>query len=165
MKEMYLDAGKIVNTHGIRGEVRVYPLCDDAEFLTEFSRFFIDGEEVSVISSRVHKNQALIRLEDIDTIDKAETLVGKIIKIHRDDVELDEGQFFIEDLKGLHVFDADNGKEYGVIVNIIQTGANDVFEVQGDRTYLVPKIDSVVLDIDTQAGRVMIRPLEGLFDE
>lgn len=164
MKNKYLDAGKIVNTHGIRGELKIYPLCDSPEFLLEFDRFFIDGDEIKVISSRVHKNVVLMRLENIDHIDKAETMIGRILKIDSDDIELDEGQYFIEDLIGMRVVDADTGKEYGKLKSVIQTGANDVYEVQGDKLYLVPKIDEVVIDTDLEKGIITIRPLKGLFD-
>ncbi len=164
MKNKYLDAGKIVNTHGIRGELKIYPLCDSPEFLLEFDRFFIDGDEIEVVSSRVHKNVVLMRLEGIDHIDKAETMIGKILRIDSDDVELDEGQYFIEDLIGMQVVDVDTGKEYGKLKSVIQTGANDVYEVQGDKLYLVPKIDEVVIDTDLEKGIIMIRPLKGLFD-
>ncbi len=164
MKNKYLDAGKIVNTHGIRGELKIYPLCDSPEFLLEFDRFFIGGEEIGVISSRVHKNVTLMRLEGIEHIDQAEAMIGKILQIDCEDIELDEGQYFIEDLIGLRVVDADSGKEYGTLKSVIQTGANDVYEVQGDKLYLVPKIDEVVLDTDLEKGVITIRPLKGLFD-
>ena len=164
MKNKYLDAGKIVNTHGIRGEMKIFPLCDGPDFLLEFDRFFIDGNEIVVKSSRVHKNVVLMRLDGIDNIDQAETMVGKILQIDSDDIELDEGQYFIEDLIGLRVIDADNGKEYGKLKSVIQTGANDVYEVQGDRLYLVPKIDDVVISTDLEEGVITIRPLKGLFD-
>lgn len=165
MKNKYLDAGKIVNTHGIRGEIKIYPLCDSPEFLLEFDRFFIDKEEVEVISSRVHKNVTLMKLKGIEHIDQAEAMVGKILQINCDDVELDDGQYFIEDLIGLRVIDADSGKEYGKLKSVIQTGANDVYEVQGEKLYLVPKIDDVVLDTDLDKGVIIIRPLKGLFDD
>lgn len=165
MKNQFLDAGKIVNTHGIRGELKVYPLCDGPDFLLEFDRFFIDNQEMTVISSRVHKNVTLLKLEGVDHIDQAEALIGKIIKINSDDIELEDGRYFIEDLIGMKVIDHDTGKEYGILKNVIQTGANDVFEVQGDRVYLVPKIDDVVISTDLEAGIITIRPLKGLFDE
>lgn len=164
MKNKYLDAGKIVNTHGIRGELKIFPLCDSPEFLLEFNRFFVEGKEIEVVSSRTHKNVTLMRLKGIENIDQAEAMIGKILQIDCDDIELDEGQYFIEDLIGLRVVDADSNKEYGILKNVIQTGANDVYEVQGDRLYLVPKIDQVVLDTDLEKGIITIRPLKGLFD-
>ena len=105
-----------------------------------------------------------MRLKGIENIDQAEAMIGKILQIDCDDIELDEGQYFIEDLIGLRVVDADSNKEYGILKNVIQTGANDVYEVQGDRLYLVPKIDQVVLDTDLEKGIITIRPLKGLFD-
>ncbi len=165
MKNSYLDAGKIVNTHGIRGELKIFPLCDSPDFLLEFDRFFIDGKPVKVISGRVHKNVALIRLENIDTIEKGETLIGTVLQIACDDVELEDGRYFIEDLIGMKVVDIDSAKVYGTLKNVIQTGANDVYEVQGDRLYLVPKIDDVVLDTDFENETIYIRPLKGLFDD
>ncbi len=164
MKNSYLDAGKIVNTHGIRGEIKVYPLCDGPDFLLEFDRFFIDGTEVNVVSSRVHKNVTLIRLEGVDHIDQAEAFVGKILQINCEDIELEDGRYFIEDLIGAKVIDVDTGKEYGNLKSVIQTGANDVYEVQGDRLYLIPKIDEVVIDTDLENGVISVRPLKGLFD-
>ena len=143
----------------------MFPLCDGPEFLLEFDRFFINGEEIEVISSRVHKNVALIRLSGIDHIEQAEQLVGNILQINCDDIELEEGRYFIEDLVGMKVVDIDTGKEYGTLKSVIQTGANDVYEVQGDKLYLIPKIDEVVLNTEMDAGIISIRPLKGLFDE
>lgn len=165
MESNLLKAGKIVNTHALRGEVRVYPYCDDAEFLCEFDRLFIESEEAEVISSRVHKGQALIKFKGIDNINDAEKVVGKLIYIDKNDVELEEGRFFIEDIKGLEVIDIDTGVVYGKVINVIETGANDVFEVKGeDKILLVPKIDDVVKDIDIVNKKILIRPIKGLFE-
>lgn len=165
MESNLLKAGKIVNTHALRGEVRVYPYCDDAEFLCEFDRLFIESEEAEVVSSRVHKGQALIKFKGIDNINDAEKVVGKLIYIDKNDVELEEGRFFIEDIKGLEVIDIDTGVVYGKVINVIETGANDVFEVKGeDKILLVPKIDDVVKDIDIANKKILIRPIKGLFE-
>ena len=151
MKSDLLKAGKIVNTHSLRGEVRIYPYCDDAEFLCEFDSIYVENEIMDIVSARVHKGQALIKFDGINSINDAEKLVGSIVYIDKNDVELEEGRYFIEDLIGMKVIDHDTGKEYGILKNVIQTGANDVFEVQGDRVYLVPKIDDVVISTDLDA--------------
>ena len=165
MESNLLKAGKIVNTHALRGEVRIYPYCDDAEFLCEFDRLFIESEEAEVVSSRVHKGQVLIKFKGIDNINDAEKVVGKLIYIDKNDVELEEGRFFIEDIKGLEVIDIDTGVVYGKVINVIETGANDVFEVKGeDKILLVPKIDDVVKDIDIVNKKILIRPIKGLFE-
>ncbi len=165
MKNKFLDAGKIVNTHGIRGEIKVYPLCDSPDFLLEFDRFFIDQNEIEVVTARTHKNTVLIKFDGIDRMEQAQQLIGKILQINCNDIELEEGRYFIEDLIGLKVVDADTGKEYGILKNIIQTGANDVYEVHGDKVYLIPKIDEVVLNIDIESSIITIRPLKGLFED
>lgn len=166
MNNNLLEAGKIVNTHGLRGEIMIYPLCDGADFLLDLERFFIDGRQMTVRESRVHKNQLLCRLDSVDSIEKAQALVGKKIFIDRADVELEEGRYFIEDIKGMTVRHTETGKEYGIVSNVIQTGANDVFEIrQGDKTLLIPKIDDVVKKIDLAEGVVEILPMKGLFDE
>ncbi len=165
MNDNLLKAGKIVNTHSLRGEVRIFPYCDDADFLCEFDTLYINGEPKDVVSARVHKGQALIKFDGITDINMAEALVGSIVFIDKDDIELEEGRYFIEDLKGCEVFDIDSGESYGKVTNVIQTGANDVFEVTSEqKTVLVPKIDDVVKEIDIDKKRIVIKALKGLFE-
>ncbi len=165
MKNKLLQAGKIVNTHSLRGEVRVYPYCDSAEFICEFDRLFINNTEIEVVNARVHKGQALIKFKGINDINQAEKLIGQMIYFNRDDIELDEGQYFIEDIKGMEVYDIDTDEYYGKVVNIIETGANDVFELKlNDKTLLVPKIDDVIKEINIDTGKILIKPLKGLFE-
>lgn len=167
MKKM-LESGKIVNVHGLKGEIKVIPWCDSADFLCEFDVLYIGSEKqpFDVEAARVHKNMALIKLKNIDTVETATSLRNKIIYIDRDDVELDEDTYFIQDLIGITVKDADSGEVYGKIKDVLQTGANDVYEVKGDeRTYLVPSIEQVVIETDIENSLMLIRPLEGLFDE
>lgn len=164
MNDNLLKAGKIVNTHALRGEVRIFPYCDDAEFLCEFDVLYINGEPKEVAAARVHKGQALIKFEGVNDINTAEALVGSIVFIDKNDIELEEGRYFIEDLKGCEVFDIDSGVCYGKVTNVIQTGANDVFEVTLDqKSVLIPKIDDVVKEIDIDAKRIVIKAMKGLF--
>ncbi len=164
MEKELLEAGKIINTHALKGEVRIFPYCDSAEFLCEVKKLYIDGEAYKVNAARVHKGQALIKFKGVNTIEEAEALLGKLVWFDKKDVKLDEGQFFIEDIIGLQVEDIDSGEIYGKVTDVFTTGANDVFEVTGDRVLLVPKIDSVVLEISLKEKRIQIRPLEGLFE-
>lgn len=164
MKNDLLQAGKIINTHALKGDMRIYPYCDSAEFICEVKRLYIDGQGYKVTAARVHKGQALVHLKGIDKIEDAEALVGKLIYFDKKDVELDDGQYFIDDIIGLIVEDIDTGEVYGKVTDVFPTGANDVFEVSGERTLLVPKIDEVVLDIDLKNGVIKIRPLQGLFE-
>lgn len=164
MSNELLQAGKIVNTHAIRGDVRIYPYCDSAEFICEIKTLYIDNTAYKVTAARPHKGQALVHFKGIDRIEDAEPLVGKLVYFNKNDVRLDEKQFFIDDIIGMTVEDIDTGEIYGTVSNVFPTGANDVFEIKGERTLLVPKIDDVVIEINLEKRRILIRPLEGLFE-
>ncbi len=167
MKKEYLEAGKIVTTHGIKGEVKIMPYTDSPELLAEFDRLFIgkNKEELYIERSRVFKNMVIAKIEGIDTPEAAEKLRSKILYMHRDDLELDDDTYFIQDLIGLEVRDADTGEVYGKIADVLETGANDVYVIKGeDREYLIPAIADVVVSTDIDNNLMTIRPLEGLFD-
>ncbi|MBE6861825.1 MAG: 16S rRNA processing protein RimM [Ruminococcus sp.] len=167
MKKEYLEAGKIVTIHGIKGEVKIMPYCDSPELLCEFDRLFLGKNHTEIIieRSRVQKNMVIAKLEGYDTPEESEKLRNKLLYMHRDDLELDEDTYFIQDLIGIEVKDADTGKLYGVIEDVLETGANDVYSIKGeDRTYLVPAIADVVISTDIEANLMTIRPLDGLFD-
>ncbi|WP_295085492.1 ribosome maturation factor RimM [Ruminococcus sp.] len=167
MKKEYLEAGKIVTTHGIRGEVKIMPYTDSPELLAEFDRLFIgkNHEEVNIERSRVFKNTVIAKIKGVDTPEDAEKLRNKVLYMHRDDLELDDDTYFIQDLIGLEVRDADTSDVYGTIIDVMQTGANDVYVIKGtDREYLVPAIADVVISTNIDDGVMTIRPLDGLFD-
>lgn len=168
MKKEYLEAGKIVNIHGIRGEVKIMPYCDSPELLCEFDRLFLGKslKEIYIQRSRVQKNMVICKIEGIDSPEQAEKLRNQMLYMHRDDLELDENTYFIQDLIGITVKDADTGEIYGTIDDVLQTGANDVYSIKnGDKNYLVPAIADVVVNTDIDSGIMTIRVLEGLFDE
>lgn len=164
----YLEIGKIVTLHGLRGDVKVQPWCDDAEFLCEFPMLYLGKEkkEVEVSHARPQKNMVLLHLEGYDTPEQAETLRNQILYLNREDVELEEGTYFIQDLIGLDVIDADNGTAYGTLKDVLQTGANDVYVVQaeGGKELLIPAIPDVIVETNIEEHCMKIRPLEGLLD-
>lgn len=166
MKKEYLEAGKIVTTHGIRGEVKIMPYTDTPELLCEFDRLFIgkDKSELYIERSRTAKNMVIAKIEGIDTVEAAEKYRNKVLFMHRDDLELDEDTYFIQDLIDMEVQDADSGFVYGKITDVLQNGANDVYVIKGDREYLVPAIPDVVISTDIDSNIMRIRPLDGLFD-
>ncbi len=169
MIKKYLETGKIVGTHGIRGMVRVQAWSDSGEFLTEFKRFFLspDGEkELKAQKIQPHGGVVLITFKGVDTVEQAESLRGKILYISRDDISLPDGRYFIDDLLGCEVFDADSGEKYGEISEVSQTGANDVWHIKsGDKEYLLPAIDEVIVTVDPENERLEIRPMKGIFDD
>ena len=109
MKQRFLEAGQIVNTHGIRGEVKIVPWCDSPEFLCGFDTLYIDEAPIRLRAARPHKGNVLAALEGVDTVEGAMALKGKTVHIDRADVTLPEGRHFLADLIGLRVVDADNG--------------------------------------------------------
>lgn len=169
MKKQYLETGKIVGTHGIKGEVRIDPWCDSPEFLACFPKLYLDdkGETFIEVKSRPHKNITLAKIKGVDSIEQAERLRGKIVYINRDDIELEEGVNFVQDLIGLEVRDVDNGKVYGKLTDVIYTGANDVYEITDDngKKYLAPVIDEVIVETNVDEGYVLIYAMKGIFDD
>ena len=149
MLKQYIEVGKIVGTHGIKGEVRVEPWCDSPAFLSKFKTLYLnEGKEEIKVSCRPHKNIALVKIADVDTIENAELLRGKVLYINRKDVKLPKGKNFVQDLIGCKVVDVDKGAEYGEITDVIKTGANDVYSVKSPegREYLIPVIDDIVIE-------------------
>ncbi len=166
--EQYLEIGKVVNTHGLRGELRVDPWCDSPQFLCQFKTLYLKkGETKLSVSSRPHKTIAIVKAKGIDTIEEAEKLRGRVLYINRSDARLAPGEYFIQDLMGLDVIDIDTSKNYGKITDVLKTGANDVYQVTDEKKkdYLIPVIDDVVKEIDINGGKVLIKPLKGIFDD
>lgn len=170
MQNRYMEAGRIVGTHGVRGELRVEPWCDSAEFLTRIKTLYWDSEgkePVKVVSSRPHKTLLLLKLETVDNATLGDILRGKVLYFDRNDVRLPEGHYYVQDLIGISVCDADTGTCYGELTDVLRTGANDVYQVTGadKKNYLVPAIASVVVSTDVEAGKMLIRPIRGIFED
>lgn len=171
MTNDYLEIGKIVNTHGVTGEVKVYPLCDDPEMLCDLDELYIDKagakSPISVKHAKLHKNMILMKLEGITDLTSAEKLKDVMLYAHRDDFELEENTYFIVDLIGLNVIDTDDNRiSYGTIIDVTQTGANDVYHIKNieGNIVLIPAIAHVVIKTDIEHGIMEIRPLKGLFE-
>ena len=164
----YLEAGQIVGTHGVRGEVRVQPWCDSPEQFATFKRLYWDekGERAVKVKARPHKNIALAVLDGVTTVEQAAVLRGKMLYVSRKDLHLPKGHWLVQDLIGLTVADADDGTIYGKLTDVSQTGANAVYHMQTEKgEVLIPAIPSVVIEIDLKAEVLRLRPMEGLFDD
>lgn len=163
-----LELGKIVAIHALKGEFRMQPWCDTPDFATKFKKVFLDGKALKVRSARPHKNIVIMHLEGIDTPEAAQTIVNKIIYISKADVKLPEGTYFVADLLGLKIIDADDSaKTYGELIDVSQTGANDVYHIRFEdgKIRYIPAIPQVVIETDLENKIMRIRPLEGLFDD
>lgn len=165
----YLEIGKIVSVHGLKGDVKVETWCNEPEFICEFDKLYSkEGKrEFEVERSRVQKNMVIMKLKGVDSVEEGQALRNKILFMDRDDVGLEEGYYFFQDLIGLTVVDVDNQRVYGEIKDVFQTGANDVYHIKSEdgKEYYIPAIADVIIKTDLQDGKMYIRPLEGLFDE
>jgi 16S rRNA processing protein RimM len=168
MEKEYLEIGKIVTVHGLHGDVKVQPWCDSPEFLCAFPVLYLGKEkkEVEITTARVQKNMALLHLDGYDSVEQAERLRNQILYLYREDVVLEEGTYFIQDLIGMAVSDVDTDEAYGVLKDVLQTGANDVYVVEtaAGKELLIPAIPDVIVEINLDENRMKIRPLEGLLD-
>ncbi len=168
MIKKFLEGGKIVGTHGVRGEMRVECWCDSPQFLAQFKTLYFDeGKEKIKVQSRAHKNMVLMKMPGIDTIEQADTLRGKIVYIKRSDIKLEEGVNFVQDLIGLEVTDSKTGEIYGTVKDVLYTGSNDVYEMKGkdDKLYYIPAIPDIIDKIDIDGGKILITPMKGLFSD
>ena len=167
--KQFLETGKITGTHGLKGEVRVQSWADSPEFMTQFRELYLDrgAKKIEITAARVHKNMLIMKIRGIDSMDEADKLREKVLYISRDDVELDEGTYFIQDLIGLNVVDDDTGERIGRLDDVSETGANDVYHIRTDdgRVYLIPAVPDVVRDISVDDGVMCIFKMKGLFDE
>ena len=168
MLKQYLEAGRIVATHGIRGEVRMEPWCDSAEFIRPLRRFYrADGSVMEVESSRVHKGMLLVKFKGVDTATQGDLLRGVVLSLDRNDVSLPQGRYFVQDLLGASVQDANSGRVYGKIEEIFQTAASDVYRVRDEagKDHLLPAVEAMLVSTDVEAGQVLVRPVKGIFDD
>ena len=167
MKDDLLEIGKIVNTHGIRGEVKIQPWCDEPELFDELEYLFIEGEKYNIVRNRFHKTCQIVQLENVNNIDDAERFKNKIVYINRDALELPEGRDYIADIEGLTVKEQ-NGRILGVVDEIIKTGSNDVYSLKdtfNKKPVLIPVIEGVVLETNIDGGYIVVKLPKGLIDD
>ena len=170
-EKRYLEIGKITTTHGIRGELRVLPWCDDCHSLCSLSWISFDPmgkKKLRVEQIRVHKKHLIVKFCEIESIEAAKEYCGLVLYAKREELPLPEGRYFIHDLLGAKVLDADTPSVcYGTLQDILQTGANDVYQIvdENGKERLAPAISDVVDRIDLETCEIYIRPLKGLFED
>ena len=160
MKERFLEAGEIVSTHGVRGEVKILPWADGPEFLTAFDVLYLGGRPVEVESARVHKTMVLVKLRGVDTVEEAQKLRGQVVKVDRSDLELEDGAVFIADLLGLPVFAGD--QEIGKVADVLTMPGNDVYVVRGAHEYMIPAVGEFLEEVNVDQGFVRVKLIEGM---
>ena len=157
-----IEAGKIVNTHGINGEVRIQPWADSPDFLTGFEYLYIEEQPVRVLSAKAHKGCVIAALEGVNDIDAAIKMKNKIIMVKKEDVHLEEGRHFVADLIGLQAIDSETGKQLGTVTDVLTLPSNNVYVIKGDREILVPAVPDFIVETNIQEGYIKLRIVEGL---
>lgn len=160
MKKPFLEAGQIVSTHGLRGEVKVMPWADEPEFLLDFDTVYLSGKPFAVESARVQKTCVLMKLAGIDDVDAAARLREQTVCIRREDAQLPAGSVFIADLIGLPV--VCEGETIGRITDILQRPGNDVYVVKGAHEYMIPGVPEFILERNLDEGFVRVKLIEGM---
>ncbi len=161
MKQPYLEAGKIINTFGIRGEVKLQPWCDSAEFLRPFKTLYIDGAPRAVASSRVHKGMLIVRFAGVEDVNGAMALKNKIVYFARSDAKLPRGRFFLADLIGADVID-ENGAPVGKLTEVLDLPAGMVYVVQGEREHSIPAVPEFILETNVEEHYLRVHLIEGM---
>lgn len=158
MKLQFLEAGEIVTTHGVRGEMKVLPWADSPEFLLDFNRVFIDTTEYKVQQCRVQKSCNLLKVAGIDTMEQAQLMRGKIVKVYREDAPKD--LIFAAELEGVEVYS--ENEKIGVIQEVLDYPGNKVYLVKGAHEYMIPAVKAFILSTDLDANRMQVRLIEGM---
>ena len=161
MKQPFLEAGKIINTFGIRGEVKLQPWCDSAEFLKPFRTLYIDGKPRAVASSRVHKGMLIVRFADVEDVNGAMALKNKTVYFAREDAKLPKGRFFLTDLIGADVIDED-GKPVGKLTEVLDMPAGRVYMVRGETEHSIPAVPEFILETNVDENYLRVHMIEGM---
>ena len=167
-EKRYIECGKIINTHGCHGGLKLESWCDSPEILASFERIFIKKAgayaEFKVKKSAVFKQFVLFDLAGVADMDAALALKNTVVYADRDDFELEEGDYFIADIIGCDVIDADNGTVYGKLSEVVNRGASDIYVVKTEKgEAMIPVVDEFIDRVEVGKA-VYVRPISGMFD-
>ena len=158
MKLQFVEAGEIVTTHGVKGEMKVLPWLDSPEDLCDFDRCRVDGKDYTIESCRVQKTCNLVKLSGIDTMEAAQAMRGKQIELYREDI--DDEVIFAAELIGMEVYC--EGKLIGKIRDVLDYPGNSVYVVKGEYEYMIPAVKEFILSTDMQKNEMQVRIIEGM---
>ena len=158
MKLQFIEAGEIVTTHGVKGEMKILTWLDSPDDLCDFDRCRIDGREYEITSCRVQKTCNLLKVNGIDTMEAAQAMRGKIVELYREDISDDV--IFAAELIDVDVFS--NGESLGKIVDVLDYPGNQVYVVRGEHEYMIPAVKAFVLSTDLEANRMEVTTIEGM---
>ena len=160
-KNAYIEAGKIVNTHGVAGEVKIEVWLDSAAYMKRFKRLFLGARELEVESARVQKDFLLCKLRGVDDVNAAMSLKGRTVAIAREDAKLPKGGYFIQDILGAKVVD-EEGNEVGTLVDVLERPASQIYVVQGESEHRIPAVPAFIRNTDAEKGIITVHMIEGL---
>ena len=158
MKLQFIEAGEIVTTHGVKGEVKVLCWLDDPEMLCEFDRCRIADKDYTIEQCRVQKTCNLVKLSGVDTMEAAQTMRGKTVELYREDI--DDEVIFAAELIGMEVFC--EGASIGKITDVLDYPGNSVYVVKGEHEYMIPAVNQFILSTDVDANRMEVKLIEGM---
>ena len=158
MRKALIEAGQIVTTHGVRGEIKVLPWMDGPDMLLGKTRCRIGGKEYTVTSVRVQKTCCLVKLDGVNSVEAAQLLRGKTMELYRED--LPEELIFASELYGVEVY-AD-GEKIGVIEDVLDYPGNSVYVVRGVHEYMIPAVKQFILSTDLESNTMQVQLLEGM---
>lgn len=168
--QQYLEAGKALTAHGVRGEIKLEIWCSGVDFLKKLRRLYTSpagGREYGVVSVRAQGQLALVKLEGIDDMDAARALRGQVFYFDRADARLPAGSYFVADIVGCEARDAATGKVYGVITSVSHPGAQDIYTITSPtgREYMLPSVPAFVAERRPEQGYILVTPIPGLLDD
>ncbi|MBQ7983237.1 MAG: 16S rRNA processing protein RimM [Clostridia bacterium] len=166
--KQYLEIAKIINTHGIRGDLKLDLWCDSPETLKKIKVLYLDEagtKPVTIRDVRMHGRFCLLRIDGINTPEEGAAYKERVLFANRDDIPRADGDFFIADLVGTPVIDADTGAVYGKLANIIENPANDLYEVRTKKgPVYIPAVKQFLVKLDPPTG-IYVRPIPGMFTD
>ena len=161
-KKALIEAGRIVNTHGVRGEVKIEVWLDSPQFFKSFKRLVLEtGEEKKILSAKTQKGFVIAALEGVADVNAAMALKGKTVSVYRVDAALPHGAFFLQDIIGARVVDED-GNEIGTLTDVMETPASNIYVVQGETEHLIPAVPEFIKKTDADAGVITVHLIEGM---
>ena len=168
----YIETGEIVSLHGINGEMKVYPWADAPQFLEDFTDFYIQKnkmhyEKLTATSVRTHKNMVLIKFEGIDNPEMARNFIGKTLYLDKEEISLEEGSYFVQDLIGCKVINAADKTLIGTVQDVNNLGASDIYLIKGTdgKDYMFPAVEEFLVKTDIAEKTIEIKVIEGMFSE
>lgn len=160
-KQRFIEAGKIVNTHGVRGEVKIQVWLDSPAFMKKFKKIYIDEKPVNMLSARPHKDMLIAALEGVEDVNAAMCLKNKTVYIDRKDAKLPRGSYFLQDIMGATVID-EAGNEVGKLTDIMETPASTIYIVKGETEHMIPAVPEFILKTDAEKGIIKVHLIEGM---